>query len=177
MNSNPNNPTLKTRENLIDWLKDAHAMEQQAIEILEKQRDRLENYPEAKIRIAQHVEESKKQAERVASCIEMLDGGASTMKDTIGKVSGNISAMMNAMATDEVVKNAIANYSFEHFEIACYKSLIEAAREVGEDHVARVCEQNLNEEIEMAKWCEQNLPIITKEFLHRDEMDSETAKR
>ena len=35
------------RENLADWLRDAYAMEGQAISLLKTQIDRLENYPEA----------------------------------------------------------------------------------------------------------------------------------
>ena len=34
------------RDNLISWLRDAYAMEGQAIELLETQIQRLENYPE-----------------------------------------------------------------------------------------------------------------------------------
>jgi len=35
------------RENLAAWLRDAYAMKGQAIELLESQSNRLENYPEA----------------------------------------------------------------------------------------------------------------------------------
>ena len=43
-----------SRDNLTAWLRDAYAMENQAIEILEKQANRLEHYPElrAKVRSA-----------------------------------------------------------------------------------------------------------------------------
>ena len=34
------------RENLLDWLRDAHAMEQQAETMLNAQVERLEHYPE-----------------------------------------------------------------------------------------------------------------------------------
>ena len=39
------------RENLLDWLRDAHAMEQQAESMLKGQAERLEHYPELKGRI------------------------------------------------------------------------------------------------------------------------------
>lgn len=36
------------QENLLDWLRDAHAMEQQAEKMLKAQSERLEHYPKLK---------------------------------------------------------------------------------------------------------------------------------
>lgn len=44
------------QENLLDWLRDAHAMEQQAEKMLKAQSERLENYPQLKARIDEHIE-------------------------------------------------------------------------------------------------------------------------
>ena len=44
------------QENLLDWLRDAHAMEQQAEQMLKAQSKRLEHYPQLKARIDQHIE-------------------------------------------------------------------------------------------------------------------------
>ena len=42
-------------------------------------------------------------------------------------------AAFNAAGSeDEVVKEAVADYAFEHFEIASYKALVAAAHELGE---------------------------------------------
>jgi ferritin-like metal-binding protein YciE len=41
-----------SRENLTAWLRDAYAMENQAIEILEKQASRLEHYPELRAKVS-----------------------------------------------------------------------------------------------------------------------------
>ena len=49
------------RENLLDWLRDAHAMEQQAESMLKGQAERLEHYPELKGRIVRHIEETQGQ--------------------------------------------------------------------------------------------------------------------
>jgi ferritin-like metal-binding protein YciE len=47
------------REWLIQWLRDAHAMEEQAETMLSGQLSRLENYPELSRRIQQHLDETK----------------------------------------------------------------------------------------------------------------------
>jgi len=40
---------------LNDWLGDAHAMEQQALTMLKGKESRLENYPDLRQRISQHI--------------------------------------------------------------------------------------------------------------------------
>ncbi len=47
--------TTAAQENVMDWLRDAHAMEVQAEQMLTSTAKRLENYPELKARIEQHI--------------------------------------------------------------------------------------------------------------------------
>ncbi len=160
------NPT----DHIIDWLRDAHAMEKQAIELLEKQAKRTENYPEMQMRVEQHLQESKMQAERLETCLKRYDkDGSSGMKDFLGKLTGNFGAITNAMSDDEVVKNTLGNFAFEHFEIACYRSLIAAAEAVGDTFTADACRENLREEEAMAAWADQNIEAVTRMFLQRDQ--------
>lgn len=49
------------QEHLLDWLRDAHAMEQQAEQMLKAQASRIENYPKMKARVEQHLEETRGQ--------------------------------------------------------------------------------------------------------------------
>jgi ferritin-like metal-binding protein YciE len=163
-------------KHLTDWLRDAHGMEQQATEILKRQVQRLESYPELKERIERHVHETERQAERLEQCLQRLGEDTSLVKDVMGKVSGNMGAIANAAATDEVVKNALADYAFEHFEIASYKSLIAAADAVGDTETTSVCRQNLKEEEEMANWVGDHIDSLTRAFLQRDQADLQ-AKR
>ncbi|TIQ91283.1 MAG: DUF892 family protein, partial [Mesorhizobium sp.] len=44
----------ETREWLVQWLRDAHAMEEQAETMLNGQLSRLESYPELRERISLH---------------------------------------------------------------------------------------------------------------------------
>ena len=46
-----------SRDNLTAWLRDAYAMENQAIEILEKQANRLEHYPELRAKVRSHLDQ------------------------------------------------------------------------------------------------------------------------
>uniref|UniRef100_UPI0024E04E45 DUF892 family protein n=1 Tax=Escherichia coli TaxID=562 RepID=UPI0024E04E45 len=44
-------------EHYHDWLRDAHAMEKQAESMLESMASRIDNYPELRARIEQHLRE------------------------------------------------------------------------------------------------------------------------
>ncbi len=159
---------MEAREHLVDWLRDAHGMEKKAEEILEKQADRLDGYPEMQTRIRRHVEETRRHADRVAECISRYDGDSSKTKDVMSKMMGNVAALTNAMADDEVVKNALGDFAFENFEIASYRSLVKAAEAVGDSQTAEVCREILREEENMARFIGENIPMITASFLERD---------
>jgi ferritin-like metal-binding protein YciE len=164
-----------SRENLTAWLRDAHAMENQAIEILEKQVSRLEHYPELRAKVSSHLDESHRQAERVERCLHQLGTDTSGLKTALGKMVGTAQQLSGLFASDEVLKSGIADYAFEHYEIASYKILIAAADEAGEPQVGRILEENLREEEQMAAWLAQHLPEVTRQYLHR-EAAGQTAK-
>jgi ferritin-like metal-binding protein YciE len=165
-----------TQDVLLDWLRDAHAMEKMAIDILQRQHDRLESYPDLKNKVREHLEVTKRQASQLETLFERYDEDPSAVKDAMGRIAGNMGPLANMMSGDEVVKNGIASYTFEHFEIASYRALIAAAEQLGEDEVARVCRNILQEEEQMAGWLGQNLPTVTQEFVRR-EMSGQQNKR
>lgn len=166
------NPT----DHLIAWLKDAHAAEEQAITMLSNLAQRIENYPDLKARVEQHVNETERQAERVRECLRRLGSDSSTLKDTGTKLMGLGQALSGIFTSDEVIKGVLASYTFEQMEIASYKILIAAARHLGDTETARVCEEILQEEIAMAKWLEENLERLTDRFLDLGAKPGQTAK-
>ncbi len=85
----------------------------------------------------------------------------STLKDAVLRLGGNLKAMFHASADDEVLKATFANASFEHYEIAAYRSLIALAERCGETEVAAVCRRNLKEEQAMADFIDSNIEAVT----------------
>lgn len=167
---------MNPRESLASWLRDAHAMEGQAITLLETQIERLESYPEALPRLRQHLEETKDQRAQVEGCLHKLGEDTSTLKDATMKVGANIQGMLHAMSSDEVLKHALASNAFEHFEAASYCSLAAAAQDAGEPEIAKTCESIMQQELAMADWVWEQLPPMTHKYLHRSESDAQ-AKR
>jgi ferritin-like metal-binding protein YciE len=74
-------------------------------------------------------------------------------------------ALSTGPAKDEMLKNALADYAAENFEVASYTALIRAAQFLGDQETARVCQQILQEDQEMASWLQQNLPTLVQQTL------------
>jgi ferritin-like metal-binding protein YciE len=167
----------EAREWLVQWLRDAHAMEEQAETMLSGQLSRLENYPELSNRIQLHLDETKTQASRLRDCLDRIGEDTSTLKDAAANLMAMAQTVSGVFAGDEVMKGSLASYTFEHMEIASYTILIAAAEAAGENDVARICEENLREEEAMAEWLKNNLEPTTAVFLAMADTDSDDAKR
>lgn len=152
-------------ETVIAWLNDAYAMENSLIQVMENHAKDAKGHATIQAKIQDHIEQTRRHAELVKSCIERLGGHTSAIKSGLSTVTGMMQGMSTGMAKDELVKNALADYAAEHFEIACYTSLISAAHAVGDGETARICRQILDDEEKMASWLEQQIPIITQEHL------------
>jgi ferritin-like metal-binding protein YciE len=155
-------------EHLMHWLRDAHAMEKQAIESVEKQIDRLRNYPELRNWAQEHVEVARRHRELIRQCIERRGGSTSTIKDVAMSVLGRIQELTGTLMADEVLKNVIGDYSFKHYQIACYKSLIAAAEEANDPETKRVCEGILATDQQLAERLLAYIPQVTREYMRRD---------
>lgn len=159
------------------WLRDAHAMEKQAEQMLSSQVGRLEHYPELRQRLDEHKDETQAQAERIKRCLDARGASTSTVKDALGQATAMMQGLGGIFAGDEVVKGAMAGYVFEHLEIASYRVLIQAARAVGDETTAQVCEAICREEDAMASWLYDHLPDLTRAYLAREAADLDEAKR
>ncbi|WP_397459119.1 ferritin-like domain-containing protein [Pseudomonas asplenii] len=165
------------QENVLDWLRDAHAMEQQAEKMLKAQSERLEHYPQLKARIDQHIQETLGQQQLIDECLERLGGSSSTLKDLGGKLMAFGQAVGGSLMSDEVIKGAMAGYVFENMEIASYTVLRTAAQEAGDAQTQAACEKILPQEVAMAEWLLEKLPELTQAFLERSAAPDTQAKR
>ena len=77
-------------EHLMHWLRDAHAMQKQAMELVENQIDRLRNYPELRNWANEHVQTAQKHRELIRQCIERRGGSTSTIKNVAMSVFGKL---------------------------------------------------------------------------------------
>jgi ferritin-like metal-binding protein YciE len=152
------------RELFIVGLRNAHAVEKQALAIMTPQVSRIENYPEVADQLRLHIDETNAQIGRLDEILAGFDTSSSAFKDLGLSMSGGMAAIAHSVAGDEILKNSFANYAFEHFEIAAYKSLLTLAEDGGFGSASSLLQQSLSEEQRMASWLDEALPRITRRY-------------
>lgn len=157
--------TNAAKDTFVVGLRNAHAMETQARELMERQSQRLGQYPDVKAKITTHLQETNEQLRRLEQCLEACGESTSSLKDTTQSVMANAQAMMHAMASDEILKNTFANNAFENFEIAAYKSLLALCGPAGVEQARGPLETSLKEEQRMAQWIDANVEKVTMEYI------------
>lgn len=156
---------LSHHDIFFDGLRNAHAMEKQALSIIQAQLNRLEHYPEMSALLEQHHHETEQQVRRLDEILAGLDETSSSMKDASMSFAGTMSALGHTFADDEILKNSYANYAFEHFEIAAYTSLLTVAETCGASAATPLLRQTLEEEQRMAAAIHDSLDRVTRKFI------------
>jgi ferritin-like metal-binding protein YciE len=82
-----------------------------------------------------------------------------------GKMVAFGQGMSGMFVEDEIIKGAMASYTFEHMEASAYRVLIAAAEAAGDGQTKAVCESILKEELSMASDLESHLPGLTRKYL------------
>jgi ferritin-like metal-binding protein YciE len=157
------------RDIFITGLRNAHAMETQARELMERQSERLTEYPDVQAKMKVHLRETEGQLKRLDECLSSLGESPSAVKDTAQSFMGNMMAMAHSIAGDEILKNTFANNAFENFEIAAYKSLLTLCGPAGAGTAKPLLEQSLKEEEAMAAWVDQNVEKVTLAYLSKEQ--------
>src|SRR3954469_7558535 len=165
------------RDHLLSWLKDAHAMEQQAETMLTSKIARLKHYPDLRRKMEEHLEETRRQADLINDCIKQNGGDNSAVKDVMGKMVAFGQGLSGLFVDDEVIKGTLASYTFEQMEIQSYNILIATAEACGDDTTAAICTRILKEEEAMAQWLASQTPNLVRAFLQLEETPGVAAKR
>ena len=156
---------MTATEQFVTWLNSAHAMEISLAKVLENHAKDASDHPEIQQRILQHVDATKRHARRVEDCLQLLGETPSSTKSIIGSITGFVQGTSTGLFKDELVKNFLSDYGAEHFEIACYRSLIAAAEDLGRPEITVICEEILMEEEAMFEWIEDKIPEVTRLLL------------
>ncbi|OJH45715.1 hypothetical protein IE00_00160 [Paracoccus sp. SM22M-07] len=155
---------MTAREIFVDGLRNAHAMEKQALSIMQPQLNRLEHYPEVSALLDRHIRETEEQIRRLDKVLDSVGASASGFKDAALSFSGSLAAVGHTMARDEILKNTFANHAFENFEIAVYLSLITGADLCGAGNSAILLQQSLDEERRMAAALHDSIDAVTRRY-------------
>lgn len=154
-----------TRDIMIDWLRDAHAMERASIDNLERQIRHLDHYPDVRAKFQEQLELTRRQEERLDQQLQALGADSSAIKDAVTRFAGQAQALLAGATPDEVVKQATTTLAYEEWEIANFRALATAADREGEDSIATMLEEMADEKVDMADWLSEAIPDITRRYL------------
>jgi ferritin-like metal-binding protein YciE/nucleoside-diphosphate-sugar epimerase len=130
---------------LLAYLRDAHALEGQAAELLEAGAERADDEQLAAV-LREHLEETRSHGRQIGALLEERGARPSLIKDAALKAGGlNLSAFLGAQP-DSTTKLAGFAFAFEHLEIAAYELLARVAARAGDEGVVAVAERILAEE-------------------------------
>ena len=132
-------------EQLTKYLADAHAIEAQAIQLLEKG-PQMAGEPELARLYADHLEETRRQQRLIADRLDARGGDPSSLKDAALRAGALNWGMFFQLHPDTPGKLAAFSYAFEHLEIAAYEELERVADRAGDSETVRVCEEILAQE-------------------------------
>jgi ferritin-like metal-binding protein YciE len=102
------------------------------------------------------------------------------LKEGVSKLANLAAGLVTTAAKDTIVKNAIADFATEHFEMACYNSLILTSTALGETKIAAACKAILKEEKAMAALLESLFKEVNDTYLgslDEDEDDDAPAAK
>jgi ferritin-like metal-binding protein YciE len=166
---------MTKREQLIAWLGDAHAMEVGIVSTLEKHIMDAEGLPKVRAALKKHLAETKQHATAMKQALESLGGSHPVIREGISKVMNLVAGLGTSLVKDTPVKNGIADFATEHFEIACYTSLVQTAESLGETKIATACRKILKEEQAMAKTLASQFKEVNATYLRG--LDDDAPKK
>lgn len=143
--SHHDTPSDSVPEHVCKHLAEAHALEVQSSQLMDKATG-LAGDPDLARIYAGHLEETRRQATHVEQRLEALGGDTSLMEDAALKLGALDWSQFFKAQSDTPAKLAAFAYALEHLEIAGYELLQRTARRAGDVETGQLCERILAEE-------------------------------
>jgi ferritin-like metal-binding protein YciE len=132
-------------EQLNKYLGDAHALESQAIQLLQKS-PQLAGTPELAAAYEEHLGQTREQQRLIEERLEARGASPNKIKDAALSLGALNWGLFFGAQPDTPAKLAGFAYAFEHLEIAAYELLRRVAQRAGDADTAAVAEQILGQE-------------------------------
>ena len=145
----------KLREKLVDYIEDAHAMEQSVSRSLDSMISTTDD-PEIRSMLEHHKEETTRHEQLLRERLDALGAGTSTRKEAQTVAGALLKGIGDVARTDKPGKNARDAYVTEHMEIAAYQLLERLAVRAGDQETAEVARRNCADDEAMAQKVDSN---------------------
>jgi ferritin-like metal-binding protein YciE len=145
------------KEQLRKYLADAHAIEEQAIQLLEKGPALAGDEQLARI-YEEHLAETREHEELIRTRLEVLGGDTSSLKDAALRLGALNWGGFFAAHPDTPGKLAGFAFAFEHLEVAGYEQLRRVAERVGDTETAEIAKRIVVQERNAAEQLASSFP-------------------
>jgi ferritin-like metal-binding protein YciE len=138
------------QEKLIDYIEDAHALEQHVKVALDAFISTAPDVPELQDPLRHHREETDQHLARLEDRLAAYGRTPSKVKDAGMMFGASGLGMLSVLRKDNAGKVARDGYTAEHLEIAAYELLERVAKRAGDEQTAEVARRNRADEQAMA---------------------------
>ena len=145
----------KLQHKLVDYVQDAHAMEQNVSRMLDSMISATDD-PEIKETLRHHKQETEEHERRLRERLDALGASTSTTKEAGAVGAALVKGVGDMARTDKPGKNARDAFVTEHMEIASYQLLERLATRAGDAQTAEVARKNRADEEAMAQKIDSN---------------------
>jgi ferritin-like metal-binding protein YciE len=154
------------QEQLVTYLRDAHAMEMQSIDMLEKAVEIAGDLQLAQL-YRGHLNDTRDHERYIKQRLEALGESTSTVKNLAGKAGAIGIGMLAQAMPDTPAKLAAVAFAYENFEVAAYRMLRKAAEEADDSETVSMCDRILPSEQQAAAVIEENLDLAVQRSLEK----------
>lgn len=154
-----------SNNNIFDWLRDAHAMEEQAEKLFRGQASRLKAHRDLSAKLEEEVTFIEANKMLLSDSLKKQGSRTSTVKDSFGKFMGFEQNMAGIVVSDEPVKGILALHTFSQMAVGSYKILVAATDATGKSDIKTTCEAILSSAERRAAWIEKELDSVTRTFM------------
>ena len=145
----------KLQRKLVDYVQDAHAMEQTVSTMLDSMIATTAD-PDIEEMLKQHKRQTQEHERRLSERLDAMGAGTSTTKSVGGLGAALFKGVGDVARTDKPTKNARDGYMTEHMEIAAYELLERLAKRAGDEQTAEVARLNRSDEEAMVRKIDSN---------------------
>lgn len=160
-------PNNEVEEQLVEYIKEAHAMEENVLQMLDSMIGTTSD-PEIKEMLEHHHEETEQQSRRLEDCLDSYNTTPSTTKEVASKVGSAMKGLVDSVRDEKPGKNARDAFATEALEIASYELLERWANRAGDQRVAQVARTNRDQEVAMARKIASNWDRFVDETIREE---------
>jgi ferritin-like metal-binding protein YciE len=138
------------QQKLIDYIEDAHAMEQNVLQMLDSM---IATTPDEGIveELEHHKMETERHEQLLRERLQALGRDTSLRKEAQSIAGALMKGIADQVRGDKAGKNARDGFITEHMEIAAYELLERLAQRAGDEETAEIARRNRADEEAMAQ--------------------------